>query len=47
MAYYHDLYSSPLSIIFFINHIFVCVEGSFYVSCTLDTCLDVIGQRLV
>ena len=26
---------------------FVFVEGSFYVSCTLDTRLDVIGQRLV
>ena len=26
---------------------FVFVEASFYVSCTLDTRLDVIGQRLV
>ena len=23
------------------------IEGSFYVSCTLDTCLDVIRQRLI
>ena len=25
----------------------VGVGGSFYISCTLDTCLDVIGQCLV
>ena len=23
------------------------IKGSFYVSCTLDTCLDVIRQRLI